>query len=134
MTTLLVAQAAPIDGGALHARVDALFAALREQGRRAVRIVDLDCGTGRRIRRVARRARALGFVSVEARGCARGGREAAAATRAGAARPDPAVGFQFDATDPDAALLEERDDADLVIAQKRLAPISDRSRSGRSRA
>lgn len=91
---------------------------LRHEGRRAIRIVDVDCGTGRRLARVVRRARALGFTAVEARGCAASREAAAVAARTGARRPDPGVGWTFDAEAADAALAAERagHDADLILA------------------
>jgi SAM-dependent methyltransferase len=42
--------------------------ALREAGRRSVRIVDAACGDGALLLPAVRRARAFGFVSIEARG------------------------------------------------------------------
>lgn len=100
-----------------HEAVEDVLRGLYEQGRRAVRIADLDCGSGRRLVRVARRARQLGFVAVEARGCARTRAEAESAAKAAHARHDPAIGMSFDAAGLDAALAEEVDEgADLVIA------------------
>ena len=102
--------------GGVAPPIDAALRRLRDEGRRSVRIVDVDCGTGRRLRRVARRARALGFVTVEARGCAGAG---GAAPRGG----DPAVGWTFDDAAPERALAEEAEggDADLILAPALLA-------------
>lgn len=109
--------------GSLHEAVEAVLQRLRHEGRRAIRIADLDCGSGRRLVRVARRARALGFVAVEARGCARTRAEAAAAAKAASGRNDAAIGLSFDAIDPDAALAEEVEQgADLVIAADERLP------------
>lgn len=111
-----MSMVAPHRRGSLHAQVDAVLRRLRDQGRRAVRIADLDCHSGRRLVRIARRARALGFVAIEARGCARTRDEASAAARAWQPDREPAIGVAFDATASASALSEETaDGADLVI-------------------
>lgn len=103
--------------------VERVLLRLRDEGRRAIRIVDVDCGTGRRLAGVVRRARALGFTAIEARGYARSPEAAVAAARAGAHHPDPAVGWDFDMGIADEALATERSegDADLILAPDMLA-------------
>lgn len=115
--------------GSLHDAVEAVLRHLRDEGRRAIRIVDLDCGSGRRLVRVARRARALGFVAVEARGCARTRAEAAAAARSAGHRDDAAIGLSFDLIEAEAALAEEVEQgADLVLAaDEQLSSVRGRS-------
>ncbi|MFS0738360.1 SAM-dependent methyltransferase [Sphingomonas sp. 1P06PA] len=101
--------------------IDDVLAALRRRGRRAIRIVDLDCRSGRRLIDIAARARAKGFLAIEARGCDRSPLAIAAARRAGAAHRDPAIGWQFDVADPASAIAAERDGADLILAAGRTA-------------
>lgn len=114
----------PVHGrGSLHAAVETMLQALRQDGRRAVRIVDLDCGSGRRLARIARRARALGFTAIEARGCARTAGLVEVARHASLARRDPAIELAFDATDADAALAQEAEaEADLIIVERAPEP------------
>lgn len=99
--------------------IDDVLAALWRQGRRAIRIVDLDCRSGRRLIDVAARARKRGFLAIEARGCDRSPLAIAAARRAGAAHSDPAIGWQFDVADPASAIAAECDGADLILAAGR---------------
>lgn len=96
--------------------VAAALATLREQRRRAVRIVDADCGCGTLLIEAVRHARALGFTAIEGRGIdgspAMVGRARAAAARV----PDPAIGLAFEMTDMLEALDTEQDfPADIVL-------------------
>ena len=72
------------------------LASLRDAKRRAVRIVDADCGAGAILIQALRHARALGFTAIEGRGIdsspALIGRARAAAARL----HDPAIGVAFD--------------------------------------
>ncbi|UVO51226.1 hypothetical protein M0208_12180 [Sphingomonas sp. SUN019] len=101
------------------AAIDAALRTLRDRGRRAIRIVDLDSRSGKRLIRVAERARALGFLSIEARGCARSRLAAQAARRAAALHKDHAIGWHFDVTAAEPALAEEEDGADIVLVSAR---------------
>lgn len=98
--------------------VERVLLRLRDEGRRAIRVVDVDCGTGRRLAGVVRRARALGFTAVEVRGYAPSAVAAGAAARARRRRADPGVGWTFGAEEAGAALATERaeGDADLILA------------------
>lgn len=90
-------------------KVTAALAALREQGRHAVRIVDADCGAGCLLINAVHHARALGFTAIEGRGIdgspALIGRARAAADRV----RDPAIGVAFDMADMVGALEAEQD-------------------------
>jgi len=90
---------------------------LRQAGRRAVRIVDADCGNGALLLTAARQARALGFVAIEARGVDGAPALITRARTAAAALDDAAIGVSFDCADMVAALVQERDLApDIVLA------------------
>lgn len=112
------AVAGPGRPGGAKRLVERVLARLRDDGRRSVRIVDVECGTGRRLAGVVRLARAMGFTAIEARGCARSRDAARAAAAASARHPDPGVGWGFDATEAGEALAAEAagGDADLILA------------------
>ncbi|WP_375403106.1 SAM-dependent methyltransferase [uncultured Sphingomonas sp.] len=103
--------------------VERALARLRDEGRHAIRIVDIDCGTGRRLAGVVRLARAMGFTAIEARGCAASREAAHAAAAASARHPDAGVGWGFDAVDVAEALASEQaeGDADLILAPRPVA-------------
>jgi SAM-dependent methyltransferase len=93
-----------------------VLAALRNNRRHAVRIVDADCACGTLLIGAVRYARALGFTAIEGRGIdgspAMIGRARAAAARL----QDPAIGLVFEATDMVDALASEADfPADIVL-------------------
>jgi len=93
------------------------LAELRRAGRRAVRIVDADCGDGALLLAAARQARTLGFVAIEARGVDGPPALIARARTAAAALDDAAIGVSFDCADMVAALAQEHDLApDIVLA------------------
>ncbi len=97
-------------------RIEAALAALRTNGRHAVRIVDAECGAGTLLLQALAEARWLGFKAIEGRGIDRSplliGRARLAARRAA----DPAIGVDFVAADMVAALRDEQDlPADIVI-------------------
>ena len=92
------------------------LAALHEQGRYPVRIIDADCGCGTLLIEAVRHARALGFTAIEGRGIdgspAMIGRARAAAARL----HEPAIGLTFEVTDMIEALESEADfPADIVL-------------------
>lgn len=62
---------------------------------------------------------ALGFLSIEARGCARSRLAAQAARRAAAQHKDYAIGWHFDVTTAEPALAEEEEGADIVLVSAR---------------
>ncbi|OAN57618.1 hypothetical protein [Sphingomonas sp. TDK1] len=80
---------------------------LREQGRRSVRIVDAACGSGSLLLAAVRRARALGFLAIEARGVERDAALLARARSAAATLSDPAIDLHFDLGTPEPAMREE---------------------------
>ena len=80
---------------------------LRAAGRRSVRIVDAACGDGALLLPILGRARALGFVAIEARGVDGDAAALARARRAAAAMADLAIAVQFDRGSVEAALREE---------------------------
>lgn len=83
------------------------LAMLRDQHRRAVRIVDADCGAGALLLQTVRHARALGFTAIEGRGID-GSPALIGRARAAAARlSDPAIGVAFELADMATALQEE---------------------------
>ncbi|MBB4617274.1 SAM-dependent methyltransferase [Sphingomonas abaci] len=89
---------------------------LRADRRRAVRIVDADCGCGTLLIAALRHARAIGFTAVEGRGIdgspARIGRARAAAARL----HDRTIGIVFEVGDPIDALASEAEvPADIVL-------------------
>lgn len=92
------------------------LAALREQGRHSIRIVDTACGCGTLLIEAVRHARALGFTAIEGRGIdgspAMIGRAQAAAARL----HQPAIGVTFEMMDMIEALASEADfPADIVL-------------------
>lgn len=94
---------------------------LRKLGRRAVRIVDADCGAGELLIHAVRRAREMGFLAIEGRGIDADPRLIASACRAAARQSDPAIGLVFEQGDPEKVMREEAEyPADLL-----LCPASD---------
>jgi len=97
-------------------RIERFLCALRNAGRRAILIVDDGCGNGRLLTRVAKRARRLGFVAIEAKGFDRSSDHVARATHAAAlAGRDPAIGFSFCVREDGAPLPVEDAEADLML-------------------
>ena len=97
-------------------RIEAALAALRANGRYAVRIVDAECGAGTLLLQALAEARWLGFTAIEGRGIDRSplliGRARAAAHRI----IDPAIGVDCEVADMVGALRDEQDlPADIVI-------------------
>lgn len=103
-------------------RIERFLIALRRAGRRAILIVDSDCGDGERLIQAANRARALGFLVVDAEGYDRSREHVALASRAAAARGDPTVRFRFAARDAiaSAPFCNGRDaPADVLLTSNR---------------
>ena len=105
-------------GGTTHvlARIERFLRGLRDVGRRSVFIVDNKCGDGRLLIETAKRARALGFVAIDAKGFDRSPDRIAMARAAALAGRDPAIGFDFFVRDAGSPLPVEDDDADLMLA------------------
>lgn len=108
------AVARPSFGKLLH-QIDQLLSALRFAGRKSVEIVDTCCGDGALLVTAAKRARALGFVAIEAKGfdaasdCVERAWARAAGTR------DPAIGYTFLVLERDGHLPIDDGDADIVV-------------------
>ena len=92
------------------------LAALRENRRRAVRIIDADCGSGAMLLEAVMHARRLGFTAVEGRGIDTSPALIARARNGAARLRDPGVGIVFEVADMTAALEGEADfPADIVL-------------------
>ncbi len=87
--------------------VAARLESLREEGRRSIRIVDAACGSASLLLLAVRRARALGFVAIEARGVDLDGACLAQARRVAATIEDPAVDLRFYVGTAEAAMRDE---------------------------
>lgn len=81
--------------------------ALRERGRRSIRIVDAGCGAGELLIAAARYARTLGFVAIEGRGIDDDPRRIAHARQAATGQDDPAIGLVFERREVGSVLREE---------------------------
>ena len=81
--------------------------ALRERGRRSIRIVDAGCGAGELLIAAARYARAFGFVAIEGRGIDQDPRRVAHARQAATGLDDPAIGLVFEQREVESVLREE---------------------------
>lgn len=100
---------------ALLEQIDRALQTLHIHGRHSVFIVDTACGDGRLLIHAARRARALGFVAIDARGFDHAPERIAFATASARAIRDPATGFAFTLLPPGAALPVDDGEVDLVI-------------------
>lgn len=105
-------RAAP--AGPSAERIAHALAELRVHGRRSIRILDLGCGDGERLRDAAEEARRLGFVAIEGRGI-----DASASNVRHARRvtlDDAVTSLRYEIGEPIAALAAEHDAAaDLVL-------------------
>ena len=94
----------------------AALTTLRAQGRRAVRIVDGDCGCGRLLIEAVIYARQLGFTAIEGHGVDGAAATIRRARRNATALHDHAIGLSFEVADASAALQREFDfPADIVL-------------------
>jgi hypothetical protein len=99
---------------ALSARLEVL----RESGRRALRIVHVPCGDGALLIAAARRARSLGFLSIEAVGAAVDPERLERARRRASLHAESAIGFAFKLAQPLASLEAEAEfPADIVLCE-----------------
>ncbi|WP_294331839.1 SAM-dependent methyltransferase [uncultured Sphingomonas sp.] len=87
--------------------VAARLEAMREEGRRSIRIVDAACGDASLLLLAVRTARALGFVAIEARGVDLDGALLAQARRVAATIRDAAIDLRFYVGTADAAMRDE---------------------------
>jgi SAM-dependent methyltransferase len=101
---------------ALWTRLDAMLIRMWTQGRRAIRILDLGCGPGTWLLRLAVRARDLGFSAIDGRGID------VAPAMVDLARSrlryayDPSIGLRFEIGDMIDALLDEDEGSfDIVL-------------------
>lgn len=89
---------------------------LRQRHRCSVRIVDADCGNGALLIEAARKARALGFTAIEARGIDGSPAMIARARSAAGMMRDGAIGLVFHQVDMAQALAQEAVfPADIVL-------------------
>ena len=95
--------------------IDRALQTLHIHGRHSVFIVDTTCGDGRLLIHAARRARALGFVAIDARGFDPAPGKIALANAAARAVRDPATGFAFTLLPAGSALPIEDGEIDLAI-------------------
>lgn len=115
---------------ALHARLDLALVTLANQRRRAIRLLHAGCGDGSLLLSAARRASALGFVAIEARGVDPSPRRIAAARAATATLDDPAIGLTFEVGDVRDALADEDDGAcDIVLCLDRIGHLTAAARN-----
>jgi SAM-dependent methyltransferase len=94
---------------ALWARLDAMLVRLWTEGRRAIRILDLGCGPGTWLLRLAVRARDLGFSAIDGRGVDLSPAMIDLARSRLRCAADPHVGLRFDIGDLATALADEED-------------------------
>ncbi|UYY77546.1 SAM-dependent methyltransferase [Sphingomonas sp. R1] len=87
--------------------VFARLEAMRDEGRRSIRIVDAACGTASLLLHTIRTARMLGFVAIEARGVECDGALLAEARRVAATIQDPAIDLTFHIGTAEAAMRDE---------------------------
>lgn len=112
----------PHHGPSPH-QIAAALEALRLSGRRSIRILDLDCGTGQRLLRIAALAREMGFVAIEGRGVDLSAPRVRVARWEAEAQAHPSTTLAFDLLEPIVALAEEHDEAaDLVLLSDSLPP------------
>lgn len=104
-------------------RVKARLKALRLKGRRAVRIVDVNCGNGGLLVQSADYARSLGFLSIEAVGVDCSSRLIEAARHRARSAADLAIGLKFDVAEPLWQLEAEAEfPADIVLFEEPARP------------
>ncbi len=102
------------------------LASLRDAKRRAIRIVDADCGAGALLIQALRHARALGFTAIEGRGIDTSPALIGRARAAAAKLHDPAIGIAFDVADPVEGLRDEVEaPAEILLCHDRavVAPL-----------
>ncbi|GEM_PF-6318469 len=87
--------------------IAARLEAMREEGRRSIRIVDAACGDASLLLLAIRSARSLGFVAIEARGVDRDGVLLPQARRVAATIRDPAIDLRFYIGTAAAAMRDE---------------------------
>lgn len=89
---------------------------LHAQGRRAVRIVDVNCGDGALLVAAAHYARRLGFVAIEGLGAERDPAQIDEARRLSRAFAHPTIGLTLELADPLPMLQAEAEfPADIVL-------------------
>lgn len=92
---------------------------LHAQGRRAVRIIDVNCGDGALLVAAAHHARKLGFLAIEGLGAARDLSLVDEARRLARAYANPAIGLTFEQAEPLSRLQAEAEfPADIVLFER----------------
>jgi len=102
--------------------------ALRKRGRRAVRIVDVNCGDGMLLIQAVQQARTLGFLSIEGVGIDGDAQHIGDAQWRSRLLTDSAVGLEFHVGEPAAQLeLECEFPADIILYEA-ASPVPQRLR------
>lgn len=101
--------------GAALARIGRQLSLLRAAGRRAVAIIDLDCGDGAVALAAGRKARMLGFLAITVRGFDRSAANVRAARRRAVGSVDPAIGFTFETAARARCPAVEDEEADILL-------------------
>ncbi|MDQ8755298.1 hypothetical protein RCO27_03560 [Sphingosinicella sp. LHD-64] len=99
-------------------QIDRALQTLHIHGRHSVFLVDTACGDGRLLIHAARRARALGFVAIDAKGFDPAPEHIAFATAAAGTVHDPAIGFAFTLLPTGGTLPIDDGEVDLVIGPR----------------
>lgn len=117
-TNSAVAHRAP-DDARVDRLIDGILLALHRSGRRAIRVVDAGCGRGAPLMRVAEKARAFGFVAIEARGVDHSADRIRQARLASSKRHDAAIGLTFETAEIALALAGECDcSVDILLCDR----------------
>jgi SAM-dependent methyltransferase len=116
---------------ALLRRIDAALLDLRQQGRRAVAIVELGCGDGTLLIGAARRAAMLGFLAVEGIGADLRHAALAAARTAARRVHDRRIGLSFRHLGAADVLPRLEDGADLILCHDDAVAMLDAAAHGR---
>lgn len=108
--------------------------ALRKRGRRAVRIIDVNCGDGILLIQAVKKARTLGFLSIEGVGIDGDPQHIGEAQWRSRLLTDSAIGLEFHVGDPATQLeLEAEFPADIILYEA-VSPMPKRLQEALRRA
>lgn len=97
-------------------RIGSALRRLRNGGHHAVRILDLECGSGERLIDAARQAQSLGFLAIEGCGASLSMHQIHRARYAAGLQPHASTALDFEISEPIGILASEQDGAaDLVL-------------------